>query len=746
MDDLNDELVFIEEDGPGRDSEGAACPWRILVVDDDPGVHEATRFALANVIILDRPLALFHASSGAEAVALLRVTEKIAVVLLDVVMESDDAGLRMVHTIRNELKLANCRIILRTGQPGQAPEAETITRYDINDYKTKSELTQNRLFITLTTAIRSYDQLLRLDATRLGLEKIVAASNQFIAEQGLQSFADGVITQIAGLLGVDPEGLVCCAAAQDSPLLNGHPEFRIIAAAGQFRSLIQRRLSEIDDPRIVGQLTTALKERRSLIEARNLTLYFAKTPAEGFAAFIDSAKPISDVDQELLKVFCTNIALCAKNIELVTKLRRDAFFDRQLGLPNRTALVCELDQRMMKEQESGCALAIVDIDQFASANDLLGHDYGDALLKATAQRLGEHLPANVFIARLAGDAFAVMGPKIAVNGETIQGCFQTPFVIEGVHQPVSACVGITLLESGGRSGIEYIRDSYLALKQAKAAGLGQTVLFSQDLGSAVRERAHLLRDLRLAFEQKQLFLSYQPQIELSSGRIIGVEALMRWRREDGVLVSPERFIPIAEQSGLIVDMGRWLLQAALQALQRFRATGCADLRMAVNISPVQLRQPGFVESVSEALRLTRSRPADLELEITESVAVGGLDPVIALLKRLRAMGATVAIDDFGTGYSSLAYLDKLPADRLKIDRSFVRALERDDNGTRIARTIIVLGRELGLQVIAEGVENQNLEELVQALGCNETQGYHYGHPMQESEFIAWHARYKGDQD
>ncbi|MCM8623497.1 MAG: DUF3369 domain-containing protein [Candidatus Accumulibacter sp.] len=599
MHDVNDELVFVEDDGPWSDKDGAACPWRILVVDDDPGVHEATRFALANIIILDRPLALFHASSGAEAVALLRVTEKIAVVLLDVVMESDDAGLRMVDIIRNELKLANCRIILRTGQPGQAPEAETITRYDINDYKTKSELTQNRLFLTLTTAIRSYDQLLRLDATRRGLEKIVAASNQFIAEQGLQSFADGVITQIAGLLGVEPEGLVCCAAAQDSPLVNGRREFHIIAAAGHFRALIQRRLCEIDDPRILGQLMMALKERRSLIEPNNITLYFAKTPAEGFAAFIDSARPISEVDQELLKVFCTNIALCAKNIELVTKLRRDAFFDRQLGLPNRTALVCELDQTMTK-QESGCALAIVDIDQFAVANDLLGHDYGDALLKATAQRLGEHLPANVFIARLGGDAFAVMGPKISVNGETIQACFQTPFVIEGVHQPVSACVGITLLESGLRSGIEYIRDSYLALKQAKTAGLGQTVLFSQELGSAVRERAHLLRDLRLSFEQQQLFLTYQPQIELSSGRIIGVEALMRWRREDGALVPPESFIPIAEQSGLIVDMGRWLLQTALQALQRFRVVGCTDLRMAVNISPVQLRQPGFIESVSEA--------------------------------------------------------------------------------------------------------------------------------------------------
>ena len=731
----DDPLVFLdEEDDPAESSADFSPPWRILVVDDDGDVHETSRFALSGIRILGRPLSLLHAMSGREALETLRTEGNIAVILLDVVMESEDAGLRLVDVIRNELKLVNTRIILRTGQPGHAPECETIARYDINDYKTKGELTQEKLFATLTSAIRSYDQLLRLDANRRGLEKIVAASNQFIADQGLQAFAEGVITQIAGLLGVEPEGLVC-AAAEDSPG-DGPLEYRVIAAAGHFSHLIQRRLSELDDPWMASQLAGALRDRHSLVHPRSMALYFRKSDDEGFAAFIDSARPIREVDRELLEVFCTNIALCAKNVDLVAELRRDAFVDRQMGLPNRTALVCALNARLRADGRPG-ALAVVDVDQFASANDVLGHDYGDALLRQTARRLGGGLPGEVFVARLAGDAFAVLGDDGVVNGPNIQACFSEPFLIEAVRHPVSVCAGVVRLVGAHRSGIEYLKDSYLALKRAKAQGLGQTVVYSRELGAEARERAQLLRDLRLAFDQARLFLVYQPQVDLRTGRVVGVEALLRWMRDDSTEISPNHFIPIAEQSGLIVGMGNWLLQVALLALQRFRAQGFPQLRMAVNVSPVQLRQPDFLAQVQEALAETGTAADGLELEVTESIAVGGLESAVDLLRRLREMGVTVAIDDFGTGYSSLSYLERLPADRLKIDRSFMRSLANGDAGGRIARTIIVLGRELGLTVLAEGVESEAVAAEVAALGCAEAQGYHYGRPMAEEAFVAW---------
>lgn len=742
---LNEDILVFAAETEVAGNVARLAPWRILVVDDDSDVHDATRFGLGSLRVFGRPLQLTHAYSGKEAMALLtECRDEFAVILLDVVMEREDAGLQLVDFIRNKLLIVNTRIILRTGQPGRAPEVETITRYDINDYRTKNELTQDKLHASLATALRSYKQLRRLDDTRRGLEIIVSAGNQFIAEQGMITFAEGVITQIASLIGVTPDGLVCVASEEPVENKSGK-DYRIIAAAGQFRHLIQKSLQEIGDEFIVGQLTQALETRQSIIQPHSATLYFCKSRDEGFAAFIDSTIPIKEVDQDLLAIFCTNISLCAKNIALVAELRRDAFIDRQTGLPNRTALVCELNNRIKLCEENELVLAIVDLDQFSAANDYLGHEYGDLLLALTAQRLRDGMPESVFLARLAGDAFAVIGGAKEVTAARLQDCFKTPFLIERIPHPVSASVGMVVIGDSHQNGIEYVKDSYIALKRAKVAGLGQTVVFSNDVGIEARERSQLLRDLRLAFDHEQLFLAYQPQIDLNTGCVTGFEALLRWTREDGQTITPDRFIPVAEQSGLIVGIGNWLLQTSLLALQRFQGAGFPGTRMAVNISAVQLRQSDFADLLRDALHHTQSAPGDLEIEITESVAVGGLDPVIKLLHKVRETGTTVAIDDFGTGYSSLSYLDRLPADRLKIDRSFVHALARDDNSERIARSIILLGNELGLKVIAEGIENAWQARRITELGCHEGQGYFFGKPMPEDQMIQWLAQHSAEQ-
>ncbi|MBL8486376.1 MAG: EAL domain-containing protein [Rhodocyclaceae bacterium] len=733
----DDDIVFVAEESAGE-SATPELAWRVLVVDDDEGVHEATEFALGGTRILDRPLKLMHARSGAEALALLRSEPEMAVILLDVVMETDDAGLRTVDAIRNDLKAVNTRIILRTGQPGHAPETDTITRYDINDYKTKGELTRNKLFTALTSAIRSYDQLLRMESSRRGLEKIISASNQFIAEQGMQAFAEGVITQIASLIGVTPEGLVC-AAAEEPHGDFGPRQYRVIAAAGRFRNMMQQRLSDFEDRRIAYALADVLVRRQSIINPHSVVLYFRKSEREGFAAFVDSAVPIADVDRHLLNVFCTNIALCAKNVDLVSELRREAFVDRQTELPNRTAFIGQLSVHARQPGRKPMVLAVIDVDQFAVVNDILGNSYGDDLLRAMAQRLRAAFVADAFIARLEGDAFALLGPPDRVNPETLRRCFAEPFTIQDVSHPVSVCAGFVPLEMPYREGAEYLKDGYLALKRAKTAGIGQSVTYSRDIGLESRERATMLRDLRIGFDDRQLHLVYQPLLELGSGRMVGVEALMRWRREDGKLVPPDRFIPIAEQSGLIVNLGRWLLEESFSALGRLHAAGLADLRMSVNISPVQLRQPGFPELVRNALGDTGTDPRFVEFEITESVALGGLEVALEVLGALRGMGIALAIDDFGTGYSSLSYLERLPASRLKIDRSFVHSMSREGQGRRIARTIIRLARELGMRVVAEGVDDPAVLPLLEQFGCDEVQGYHFAEPMGEDALLAWHA-------
>ena len=268
--------------------------------------------------------------------------------------------------------------------------------------------TQARLFTSLTTALRSYDQLRRLERSRQGLEIIVNASNQLNAKPGLRAFAEGLLTQITALIGVESEGVIC---AVPLPLDNDSAprEPRIVAASGRFTPFTEHRLAELNDARIAAALATALHDRRTTIERFSATFFFPKSDEEGFAAFVETTQPIPEVDRDLIDVFCSNIALCAKNVDLVAELRRDAFVDRQLGMPNRTALLVELNRRIQIDPHGKDVLAIIDIDQFATINDILGHHYGDLLLRTTAVHLGEFFGAGKFVARLAGDAFAVVG-------------------------------------------------------------------------------------------------------------------------------------------------------------------------------------------------------------------------------------------------------------------------------------------------------------------------------------------------
>ena len=304
----SDELLFAEEDStpPTSTSPAKRKTWRILIVDDDEDVHNVTTFALSSAIILFRPIEFLHAHSAAEAKRILDSETDIAVILLDVVMESEDSGLKLVKTIREERGMTETRIILRTGQPGYAPEIAAISEYDINDYKTKSELTRTKLITAVTAAIRSYNQFRAINAGRRGLELIVRACAQLTALHGLRSFAEGVITQMAGLLGLPPEGLVCAKDGSKDASSEGPV---VIAAAGHYSDLMNRPIDQIDDPRIREALRRCLQERHSLYEADGSALFFGDPARHGMAAFIDTPTPLDRCDRQLLDMFCSNISV-----------------------------------------------------------------------------------------------------------------------------------------------------------------------------------------------------------------------------------------------------------------------------------------------------------------------------------------------------------------------------------------------------------------------------------------------------
>ncbi len=726
----DDELFIIEDEAVE-----ARGTWKILIVDDDPDVHLATQHALEGTEMLGRLPEFLHAKSAAEAAAILRGDSEIAVILLDVVMETQDAGLELVDHIRNELGLKMPRIVLRTGHPGYAPELSAIRDYDINDYKTKSELTRNRLFTTVLAAIRAYDQLQRMEASRQGLEQIVRASGELLQNTGLPAFAAGVIRQLTAFIGLAPEALLCAQANLNPRILEN--TYVVLAAAGNYERFIGHRLDEVEDEGIVATIQSCLSQRRHLFTEKDLCFYFSLHSHKHFAVYLAAPEPRPEIDQHLLKVFCNNVSICADNIHLIGRLREAAYHDQLVDLPNRSACVQAIDRCYENSSQRDYCLALIDIDRFAEINNAFGHEYGDQLLKAVAQRLRRQLGTDCFIARLAADDFALLGREETLQPARLRALLSQPFQINGTTHSLSVTISLVRLRESGPDGCSVLKDASITRKLGRERGLNQDAIFSPLVSDQARERTQLLHRLQEAFERDQLFAVFQPQVDLKSGQVRGMESLVRWRDDSGELISPGRFVPLAEQSGLIVQLGDWMLRESLQSLAQLEQGGWAGLRISVNVSAVQFQLPDLVERVEAALAESRIPPQQLELEITESVALSNREQVEKTLTHLRALGVRIAIDDFGTGFSSLSYLYHLPLDRIKIDRAFILAMSEENEGRYLADLIVRLGHSLHLQLIAEGVETETQAARLRAIGCQEAQGFLFGRPMAFPELRRW---------
>jgi diguanylate cyclase (GGDEF)-like protein len=730
-----DALVFLDEP-MALPAAGARHAWRVMIVDDDADVHSTTTFALGSLEIQGRPLEFVHAYTGEEARVLLGREPDLAVVLLDVVMEQPDAGLHLVRHIRETLARADVRIILRTGQPGYAPEMDAIRGYDINDYRTKSELTRAKLYTAVAAAIRSYEQIRTLNAGRDGLERIMRASTELMALHGLPDFARGVLEQAAGLLGQEAAGVLCAHAPGP-----GQDSLFVAAAAGPCRPL-QGTLALASDGPMQGAVARTLQERRNLYEPDHLTLYFPGKAGRDFAACLELARPAGTLERTLLEVFCRNVAVGLDNVELVTHLHNAAFYDQLTGLPNRTRLVELLDATLAGPYRDSGTVSLVDIDHFAETNDALGHHFGDLLLGAVARRLVARLDPRLTVARIGSDIFCVLGDGDAVTPAAIGPLFEAPFSIDGQDVQVSATLGLVRLQEHDGNGADALKDADIALKRAKSDQRGGHFYFSRSMGVEIRERVRMMHALRSGFQRGELFLAYQPQVDLATNRPFGAEALLRWRTEDGRLVTPDRFIPIAEYSGLIVEIGEWVLRQACLELMRLRQAGYRDFTMSVNVSQVQFRHPHFLDMLRGALEDTGVPPQYIELEITESMAMEEPDQLAEKLVQVKRTGVSIAIDDFGTGFSSLSHLQRLDVDRLKIDRAFVTEITGSTRGSSIAEMVIQLGRNLGLSIIAEGVEDDRQAQILHDLGCPLAQGFLFSRPLSPEALIDWLDREK----
>jgi diguanylate cyclase (GGDEF)-like protein len=424
------------------------------------------------------------------------------------------------------------------------------------------------------------------------------------------------------------------------------------------------------------------------------------------------------------------------------KLHHLALHDNLTKLPNRTLLEDRITQAISSVQRSGKFFSVmfVDLDRFKTINDSLGHHYGDKLLQAVAQRLTEILRAEDTIARIGGDEFVVLlkeisKPQTAAHvAEKILGAMSGPFVIEGQEQNISASIGISVYPNDGMDLRTLMISADGAMYHAKKMGRNNYQFITPEMNAVAMERFELEKSLRRAMENDEFELHYQPKVHVRSGDIIAMEALVRWRHPQKGLVSPAEFIPLAEEIGLIIPLGAWVLMTACRQNKRWQDAGLPHLRVAVNLSAVQFRQKHLVEFITQVLDDTGLDPSCLELEVTESIVMQNAEETVLILEKLHAKGIHLSIDDFGTGYSSLSYLKRFPLDTLKIDRSFVRDISSDPDDAAIVKSVIALAHSLRLRVIAEGVETAAQLSFLRTLGCDEYQGYYRSKPLPAVQF------------
>jgi diguanylate cyclase (GGDEF)-like protein len=723
----DDELITIIEDSDEDETlPPMPKPWRVLVVDDDAEVHAATRIALGNFRFKGRSLGIESCFSARQAYQLLTQATDIACILLDVVMEDEQAGLTLVRRIREEIGNHQVRIVLRTGQPGYAPEIDVIQSYDINDYKAKTELTATRLASTVVTALRSYEQITMIDDHRRGLEMVIRASADLFCERNVRDFAAGVLIQLAAQLGVPPEG-VLCTGVEDGDLV-------VVAGAGRFSDYVCQPLGAIGRPDIETAMRLALAERTHVRRPDCTVLYLESATSQPAVVYVQGTGPAVDGQKDLLELFCMNIALGFETAQLFERLKAAAYLDSLTGLCNRAGFVMTV-----AAQPQPIFVSVLDIDQFHEITRHLGFQVGDHLLKAVAQRLRTAFPDALAMARLSSDQFALALPEAPAPSLTrrVSETFDSPLSFAGLTATIGMTGGLaTAAAAGTRDAEALLRGATRAMKEAKRRARGVVLAYDAQLECQDDQPLVLMTDLRLAIRADEIILYFQPKLSLANGAACGVEALVRWASPKHGLLLPGTFIPVAEVTGLIVPLGQRIFELALRQHKAWQDQGL-DIPIAVNVSAVQIQQADFLTMVDDVIQRVGGGTAGIEVEITETSLLADDERIFAHLNGLRRRGFALALDDFGTGYSSLSHLSLLPLTTLKIDRMFVSDITESDRSRLLVEAMVGVARAMGMTVVAEGIETIDQANKLKELNVDVAQGFLYGRPMPAPQLVEW---------
>lgn len=894
----SDELLFMEETNEPEsepvETPAGNNPWKVMVIDDDREVHHLTELVLKDFIFEGRSLTLINGYSAADARRLAQEHPDTALMILDVVMETDDAGLNVVRFIRENLGNRLLRIILRTGQADQAPENRVVVHYDINDYKEKADLSVQKMITAVTTGLRGFRDLRRIEhlaQSKEALERRVAErtrelsrANDSLQEevklrqeavielqksQGSLARAQAVARlgawewdletneltwsdELRRIMGREPQ-------ETDDPyaclIRSAHPDDRERVKRAMNRSLEEREPFDLEyrvvrdegDERIVhllGEVSwdDGLKPRRMVGAVHDITerkkteeqlqiatrvFTSAMSEVEGqfsitaqvFESAIegvivtDDALVIQSVNpaftritgftpdeakgqtlrilrsdhhdesfyQEMVKTLrksgrwqgevwsrrkggeafpeqrtmtairsidgeIASFVVVSHDISDIKRSQEQLFYktyhDALTGLPNRVLFNDRLEQAVHRAHQTSGQLAtlIFGLDLFKNVNDSLGYATGDRLLQEVSKRLEGCIEEDDTVCRLGGDEFGfILGGAKNVRAVVamVQRIFEAlskPFVLQDHELYVTASIGISLYPNDGEEPSALMKSADMAMNRAKDAGRNHFQFYTPAMDEAAARRLALESKLRKGIERGEFVLYYQPKVEIATGQVVGCEALVRWNQPEIGMVSPGEFIPLSEETGLIVPLGEWILLEACRTMKRWVDQGFAMRHMAVNLSARQFQQAALVHVIRSALEETGLASENLELEITESMVMGDVERAISKMNQMKEMGIRIAMDDFGAGYSSLTYLKRFPIHALKIDQSFVRDLAEDADDAAIVEAIIAMARAMGLRVVAEGVETPEQLDFLRRKSSDEIQGYYFSPPLPADEF------------
>lgn len=728
---LNDDSANRQDECIDEDSQKSECNWKILIVDDDQDVHEATDFILSKVRILDRPLKLYHAVTAEEALRYLQVLPDIAVILLDVVMEAPDSGLRLVKEIRS-LGFKEPRIILRTGYPGLAPESRVIQDYEVDDYWSKDELTRSRLFTSLTTAIRSYDYIHALNATRAGLEMVIDATQTLFESKDLDLFSEGVLRQIAAIMRLRPEGAICALGSSKA-----NPENMVVmSGVGRFASHVGECIAELEGVDYDLIKACEAKHNELIVTGTKIGLRYRSGTGREMLVYFEHQGNLDESNLVLLHVFCNNLSICFENLALINQLGELAFQDQRLGVPNQNAFDHELFALTAADAEHA-VVAMISIEDAPNLAVAFGLSMAEALMVSVYERLNTSTDDAVMVARVSEFTFGVSDRSGKLQTATLEKVFDEPFSVMDNRLMVSASIGVVRGNLQGWKGADIQRAARITLLKQEQNSPGGTSEFRPEMADEVQNATRLKGALQNALKAKNIYFVFQPKINLNTGKVISCEALCRWHHE-GEAISPCVFIPIAERAGLSADIAFQCLDGILELRRILRDKGYDPIRVAVNLAAADLCN---VEFVKELIRQCQSRGLDksaISFEITESQAFTSDDAATAGIHMLADNEYKIWLDDFGTGYSSLSHLNLLPVSGIKIDQSFVKNLTIETARGSVAASAAAIAENLGLKAVAEGVETREQQQIARFLGIDVVQGFFYSPGLTAQEFISWY--------